>query len=166
MIERALATGVYSIECWRGGVLVWEEKFPNQVTTVGATDALEKYFRGSTYTAAWFLGLIVGPGAGNTYSAADTMASHAGWVESVAYSQANRPAASFSAASAATIQTATPAIFSINASAVLGGGFITTNNTKGGTTGVLYSAGNFVQGDRSVVSGDEIRLSYSAQLTV
>jgi len=39
------------------------------------------------------------------------------------------------------------------------------NNTKGGTTGVLFSAADFqAPGDRSVVSGDIINVTYQFSL--
>ena len=40
-----------------------------------------------------------------------------------------------------------------------------TNNTKGGTSGVLFSAADFASpGDRSVVSGDTINVTYTFSL--
>jgi len=49
-----------------------------------------------------------------------------------------------------------PAAFSINATATIAGMFMVTNSTKSGTSGTLYSEGNFTQGNRSVVSGDTL----------
>jgi hypothetical protein len=48
---------------------------------------------------------------------------------------------------------------------VVGGAFLISNNTKGGTTGVLFSASDFqAPGDRSVVSGDTIVVTYTFSL--
>jgi hypothetical protein len=48
---------------------------------------------------------------------------------------------------------------------VVGGAFLTSNNTKGGTTGILFSAADFqAPGDRSVVSGDTITVTYTFSL--
>jgi hypothetical protein len=164
---QACLTGQYTIQCYDcHGNLKWEDAFSNGVTIVGANNMLLNNFSGVSYTASWFLGLITGPGASVTYSFADTMASHAGWTEFTGYTQATRPAASFSTPSGGIIQSSSPAIFTINASAIVGGGFLVSNNTKGGTTGILYSTGNFTTGDRSIVATDELRLSYSGQLTV
>jgi len=60
---------------------------------------------------------------------------------------------------------ASPATFSINATATIGGAFLTSNNTKGGTTGILFSASDFAApGDRSVVSGDTLSVTYTFSL--
>jgi len=60
---------------------------------------------------------------------------------------------------------ASPASFSINATATIGGAFLISNNTKGGTTGTLFSAADFQSpGDRSVVSGDTLNVTYTFSL--
>jgi hypothetical protein len=42
--------------------LAWDGAFLNLVPTGGADDILTKYFAGSTYTAAWYMGLVNGNG--------------------------------------------------------------------------------------------------------
>jgi hypothetical protein len=59
---------------------------------------------------------------------------------------------------------ASPAVFNINASATVGGAFLTSNNTKSGTTGVLFSAADFTSGDRSVITGDILNVTYTLSL--
>ena len=109
----AFAKGAYTVECYGAdGQLKWTEEFPNLVVNGGVQDMNTKYFTGSSYTAAWYLGLITGPGSGNTYAAGDTMSSHAGWTENTAYSQATRPACSFG-----TATTANPSVISNSSSA-------------------------------------------------
>jgi len=166
----AQAGGVYTVECRDAqGNLKWSEEMHNLVVNVGLKDMNDKYFTGSSYTAAWYLGLVTGPGAGNTYAAADTMASHAGWAENTSYSQSTRPAATFAAASTADpsviTNSASVAVFSINGTATIAGAFLTSDNTKSGTTGVLFSVANFASpGDRSVVSGDTLNVTYTFSL--
>lgn len=161
--------GVFHVQCHDAqGNLKWEAKSENLVVNVGLQDMNNKYFTGSSYTAAWYLGLY-GSGATNNPAAGDTMASHAGWTEVTAYSQSTRPTCSFGAATAADpsviSNTASPAIYSINGTTVVGGAFLTTDNTKGGTTGTLFSAADFSSpGDRSVVSGDTITVTYTFSL--
>lgn len=163
------AGGVFTIQCHdKDGLLKWETSKHNLVVNVGLKDMNDKYFTGSAYTAAWYIGLY-GSGATNTPAAGDTMSSHAGWTEVVAYSQATRPAATFAAASTADpsviTTSASPAVFSINATTTVGGAFLTSNNTKSGTTGTLFSAADFAApGDRSVVSGDTLTVTYSFSL--
>jgi hypothetical protein len=163
------AGGVFTVQCFdKDGNLKWEAEKHNLVVNVGLKDMNDKYFLGSSYTAAWFIGLY-GAGASNNPAAGDTASSHAGWTEVTAYSQATRPAASFAAASTADpsviTNIAAPAQFSINGTTVVGGAFLISNSTKGGTTGVLFSAADFqAPGDRSVVNGDIINVTYQFSL--
>ena len=167
--DKVSAGGVFTIQCFdKDGVLKWEATKNNLVVNVGLKDMNDKYFSGSAYTAAWYIGLY-GAGASNNPAAGDTMSSHAGWVEVTAYSQATRPAATFGAATTADpsviTNAANAAQFSITGTTVVGGAFLINNNTKGGTTGVLFSAADFqAPGDRSVVSGDIINVTYQFSL--
>ena len=167
--DSASAKGVYKIQCHDAqGNLKWEAAAPNLVVNEGLQDMNAKYFTGSAYTAAWYLGLY-GAGASNTPAAGDTMSSHAGWTEVTDYSQATRPACTFGTPTTANPSVATnsasPATFSINGTTVVGGAFLTSDNTKSGTTGTLYSAADFsAPGDRSVVSGDTLSVTYTLSL--
>jgi hypothetical protein len=173
--ESGGAGGVYTLQCFdKDGKLKWEESAHNLVVNVGLQDMNTKYFAGSSYTAAWYLGLITGPGSGTTIAAGDTMSSHAGWTENVGYSNATRPAAVFGTATTANPSVmsnsvasgGTLASFSINATSTIAGAFLTSNNTKSGTTGILFSASDFTSpGDRSVVSGDTLNVTYTFSLT-
>lgn len=167
--EKVKAGGVFTVQCFdKDGNLKWTEENHNLVVNVGLKDMNDKYFTGSSYTAAWYIGLY-GSGATNSPAAGDTMSSHAGWTEVVAYSQATRPAATFAAATTADpsviTNSASPATFSINGTTTVGGAFLTSNNTKGGTTGILFSASDFQSpGDRSVVNGDTLTVTYTFSL--
>lgn len=166
----AKAGGVFTIECHDSeGNLKWSEALPNLVVNVGLQDMNAQYFKGSAYTAAWYIGLY-GAAASNNPAASDTMSSHAGWTEIVPYSNATRPAATFGTATTAnpSVQTnsASPAAFTINATATVGGAFLTSNSTKSGTTGILFSASDFASpGDRVVASGDTLNVTYTFSLT-
>jgi hypothetical protein len=167
--DSASAKGVYKIQCHdKDGNLKWEDEAPNLVVNVGLQDMNAKYFTGSAYTAAWYIGLY-GSGATNSPAAGDTMSSHAGWTEVTAYSQATRPACTFGTPTTANPSVATnsasPATFSINATTTVGGAFLTSNNTVGGTTGTLYSAADFsAPGDRAVTNGDTLSVTYTLSL--
>lgn len=168
-IEKVKAGGVFTVQCFDSeGNLKWSEEKHNLVVNVGLKDMNDKYFTGSSYTAAWYIGLY-GAAASNDPAAGDTMASHAGWTEVTDYSEANRPAATFAAATTADpsviSNSASVAVFSINGTTTVGGAFLTSNNTKGGTTGILFSASDFqAPGDRSVVSGDVLNVTYQFSL--
>jgi len=161
--------GVFEVVCRdKDGNIKWSAKSHNLVVNVGLQDMNAKYFSGSSYTAAWYIG-IYGAAASSTPAAGDTMSSHAGWTENTSYSQATRPVCTFGTATTADpsviTNSASPATFSINATTTVGGAFLTSNNTKGGTTGILFSASDFSSpGDRSVVSGDSVNVTYTFSL--
>jgi hypothetical protein len=168
--EDAKATGVYYVECHdKDGNLKWSAESKNLVVNAGL-----QYMAGSALTSVtqittWYIGLY-GAGASNTPAAGDTMASHAGWTEVTAYSNANRVTATFVTATTANpsvvTNTASPAVFNINGTTTVGGAFLTSENTKGGTTGTLFSAADFSSpGDRSVVNSDTLSVTYTFSLS-
>jgi hypothetical protein len=58
-----------------------------------------------------------------------------------------------------------PAVFNIDATDTVGGAFLISDSTKGGTTGVLFSAADFdAPGDRNVSNGDTITVTYTFDL--
>ena len=161
------AGGVYSIECvGADGQVKWTDTFHNLVMNEGVQNMNTQYFKGVSYTAAFYLGLVTGPGSGTTFAAADTLASHAGWTESVAYAGA-RKAAVFGTATTANpsviANTASPASFAMNATTTVAGAFLCT--VSSGTSGVLFSAGDFTGGDKFVDSGDTLNVTYTFSLT-
>ena len=149
--------GVFKIVCHASdGSIRWEDESPNLVVNAGKNDLLNQYFRGSTYTATFFVGL---KGAG-TVAAADTIASKA-WTEVTPYSNATRPTYTTVAPTTQTISnSASPAVYNINATSAVSGCFIITNSTKGGTTGTLFSAVDFAT-VRNVSSGDTLTVTYN-----
>ena len=167
--EAAQATGLFEIKCHdKDGNLKWEAQSKNLVVNVGL-----QYMAGSALTSvaqitSWFIGLY-GAGASNTPAAADTMSSHAGWTEVVAYSNATRVAATFATATTANpsvvTNTASPATFNINGTTTVGGAFLTSGSAKSGTAGTLFSAADFGSpGDRSVVNSDTLSVTYTFSL--
>jgi hypothetical protein len=168
--ERVGAGGVFTVTCvGADGKEKWSDTFHNLVVNQGLQDMNSKYFAASGYTAAWYLGLVEGPGSGTSFAAGDTLASHAGWTELVpgtAYT-GNRKAVTFG-----TATTADPSVISNSASAssfamlvnstVVAGAFLTS--VSSGTSGILFSAGDFTGGDKTVDSGDTLNVTYSFSL--
>jgi hypothetical protein len=168
LASQITAGGVYTVQCFdKDGNLKWEDKSHNLVVNQGLKDMNDKYFLGTTYTAAWFVGLITGPASGTTFAAADTLASHAGWTEFSDYSGA-RKAAVFAAATLADpsviTNSASPASFAITgAGGVVAGAFLASVDS--GTSGILFSESDFQSpGDRTVVSGDTLNITYTFSL--
>lgn len=156
----------WSVECWRDGELVWTDTFKNLVVTAGRNKYLDATLKTGLAAPAWYVGLVTGPGAGNTYAAADTMGSHAGWAEDTTYSNATRPAFTPGAVASGSVDnSASKAAFTINGSATIAGAFMSDSSTKGGTTGTLLGVGNFTGGDRAVLSGDTLNVTMTATIT-
>lgn len=152
---------VYRVECFGpDGALKWRDEIHNLVVNVGLDDILDKYYKGSGYTAAHYVGLTA---ASPTPNAADTMSSHAGWTEDQTYSEAVRQTFTPGTVSGQSVDnSASKAAFSINGTATIGGAFLTTNNTKGGPTGTLVGVGAFTGGNKSVSSGDTLNVTLTA----
>ena len=147
------------------------------VVTEGLNDLLTKYFKGSGYTATWYVGLIDGVNfgtiaAGDDASSISTDAgdsSSAGenaWQEFTAYTEATREVLTLGTAASGSIDnSASKAEFSINAdSSQIFGAFVVSANTKGGTTGVLYGAGTF-SSVRNMDDGDTLQVTATLQAT-
>lgn len=167
LAEHAGARGRYTVVCiGADGQEKWRDEFPNLVVNEGLQLMNDTFFDGSAYTAAWYLGLVTGPAASTTFAAADTMASHGGWTEDTTYSNATRPQVTFGSATLAdpSVIATTATSFSINGTTTVAGAFLTTDNTKGGTTGILFSASDFVGGDRLLQSGDTLNVTYTFTL--
>lgn len=148
---------IYSMVCRdKDGNELWSDSFENLVTTAGKNDLLDKYFKGSAYTAAWYLGL---KGAG-TALAADTLASHGSWSELTPYT-GNRPSITFGTSSSGS-NTATAVVYAITGSATVAGAFVASANS--GTSGILYSAGDNAT-TRAVSSGDTLTVTLTVSFT-
>lgn len=168
--ENLIPVGIYTFECRdKDGNLKWTDTIKNLVTTVGKNDLEDKYFAGSAYTAAFYMGLISSVSYAAGVVAADTMASHSGWLEAgianaPTYSQGARPTCAWSAASAGAKALSASLAFSITSSGTIKGSFITTVSTKDGTTGILFSGGTFTGGDKIVANTDSVSVSYSISM--
>jgi len=157
-IENLALENHYLVECYDSdGFLKWSDEFDNLITTEGLTDNLDKYLKGAAYTAAWYVGLTDGT---PTVAAGDTMSSHAGWAEVVAYTEATREVLTLGTVSAGSVDnSASKASYAINATATIGGAFTCSVSTKSGTTGTLYGVGAFTGGDRSMSDGDTLNVT-------
>lgn len=153
--------GHYKLRAYnRDGSIKWEDSFDNLVVNNGLDHVLEVALRLGTQAGGWYVGIK----ATGTPAAADTMVSHGSWSEITAYSQSNRPTWSPGSLSSQSVDNAaSPAQFTINANGtVIYGAFLTSINTKGGNTGTLFSAGNFIS-SKTLDSGEilEITITYT-----
>lgn len=171
--DRLRAEGVYVVKCYdANGVLKWTDTFENTVVTVGMNLMLDQSLAGSAYTVTGpFMGLISSVSF-SAISAADTMASHAGWLEA---GSANAPTYSgtrntcaWSAASAGAKSLSSALTFNMTGTGTVEGAFIVlgsgATSAIANTGGTLLSAGLFSGGTRSVLNGDTLNCSYSLTL--
>jgi hypothetical protein len=156
--------GTYHVECVRDGVVIWSEECPNVVTTEGKNAMLDKFLGLGAAYAAIAIGLHTTVG-----NAASTYATPSPQVESVVYSNANRPTPAFAAASAGSKSTSAAAAFTINGSATITGAFMAlgaagvTTKSDTAATAVLLSSGTF-SASRAVINGDTLNVTYSLAL--
>lgn len=171
--EGCNAQGVYTVECHdKDGNLKWSDTCHNIVATVGKNLALDTYLAGAGYTVVGpFMGLI----SSTTFTAvaaADTMVSHAGWLEAGLANTptytAPRKTAAWTAASAGSKALSAALSFAITGSGTIKGCFLAFGtgavSTIDNTAGILYSAGLFTGGDKVVVNTDTVNVSYSTSL--
>lgn len=160
--------GVFTMTCLdKDGNVKWEEQFHNLVVNEGLQYLNFAFFRSlaTTYTAAWYLGLVNNAGLPSPpYVAGDTLASH-GWAEvaggGTVYT-GNRKQVTFGTATTANPSvidnSASPSTFSITASATIAGAFLCNQETS--NVGVLFSAGSFSSA-KTVASGDTVNVTYT-----
>ena len=171
--------GYYHVECRDAdGNLKWEEEFPNLVVAVGKQLMLDTLLKGSSYTVVGpYLGLI--SGSTNTFSASDTMSSHAGWSEFTNYTVGGSAVRGTAVFGSATSSGSTPTNVTTSAASAItytitggggtvGGCFLVTgsgaSSTISNTSGTLYSAGAFSTA-KVTTAGDTVSVTYSTTAT-
>jgi hypothetical protein len=171
--------GRFVAKCYdKDGNLKWEDHIDNLVMAIGKQLMLDTILAGSAFTATVVMGLVSGAST-PTYAAADTQASHAGWLESGSTNaptySGTRKTPTFSAATSSgttpsniTTKTTSAAVsFTFTGAGTVAGCFININGTSAidNTTGTLYSAGSFTGGNKTVASTDQLNVTYSTTAT-
>lgn len=158
--------GTYTAECRDAqGNLKWSDSIENLTTNVGRQSLLNSYFA-NTGGGTIVMGLM---GVG-TPAYTDTQASHTTWLEvgganAPTYS-GTRPTPTFSSATNANpsvLSTSAAVIFTMTGSGTVAGAFINIggSSTIDNTTGILFSAGDFTAGSKTVTAGDTINVTYT-----
>lgn len=139
----------------------WADVIDNIVVNAGLNYLLDAGLSGGTQITSWYLSLL---SATPTIAAGNTMASHAGWTEVVAYDESTRVAfVDGGVASQTCSNSASPAVFTISTDGTdVGGAFLTSGSAKSGTSGTLYAAGAFTAGNKSLDDGDTIDVTLTA----
>lgn len=156
---------------------LWREEFDNLLTQTGKAFLLDQALAGSAYTAAEYMGLISSVSY-SAVSAADTLTSHAGWLEAGstnAPTYSTRPTCAWSAAavSGPSAYSAIKAlsaglIFTFTGSGTVEGSFIIGGSgasaTIGNTGGILYAVGAF-SSPQPVIATNTLTVAYSSTIT-
>lgn len=153
--------GVFTVRCYdEEGELKWQEEFSNLITNVGLDHALDVTLSAATQSTSWYLGLVDGSSS-PTFAAGDTMGSHTGWTEEQAYDEANRQGWTDGGVSSQSVDNSgSPAAFNYSQASDIAGAFMVDDNTKGGSSGVLFAEGSF-SSTRTVGSGDTLEVTYT-----
>lgn len=153
------------------GDIIREETIDNVVTTLGRNLALDTFLAGSAYTVVGpFLGLISSTSFTAT-AAADTMASHTGWLESGGANaptmSSTRGTAAWAAASGAAKALSSGIVFTFTGAGTVQGVFLAYGtgavNTVGSTAGTLYSA-SALGTPQPVIATNTLTVSYTASM--
>ncbi len=150
-------------ECFdKDGNLKWVEEADNIVVNEGLDDILDKFFKGSTYTEDFSVGLIDQTSAG-ALVAADTGAQIGGtnaWAELTNYTEGVREDLVLGVVASQSVDnSASKASFSINATVTIEGAFIVNgDNAKNGVAGIIYGEAAFAA-ERGAINGDTLNVT-------
>ena len=142
---------------------------PNLLPAEGILDALGTWLGATAKKAAWYLGLYANAiNPASTWKAANVAAT-AGELTSLTegYSESTRPQFTPNAAANGAIDNVgQEAAFTIATAGTVNieGAFLISDNTRGGTAGVLGSAARYAQ-TRALQNGDNYKVGYRVTLT-
>lgn len=139
------------------GLIKDEDYIGNLIVDEGLDYTLGAALKGNS-TGVWFIGLTDGS---PTVDPADTIGNHPGWSEVTGYDENVRQTwQSGSVSNQVISNSSNPAIFNFNTDGLtVGGAFLISDDTKGGTQGVLYAVGPFEKGDKQFDQGDVIEIT-------
>lgn len=167
MIQKLLTKGRFELVCKdKNGKIKWRDHIDNAIVNQGLNRILDTMFFAKTQilAASWHIGLIDNSPA-PSLDAGDTHAVHAGWSEAVGYSEDPRPVWGHGAAAVQIMTNAAAVVFSITGTATIFGLFVASVSAKGSTSGgandIIWATGAFSQGNKSVVSGDTLNITYT-----
>lgn len=161
ILPKLALKGQFTVRQFRNGKLYRDwQNHENGIVDEGLNKLLDVMFHATTQLTTWYMSLIDNTGF-TALAAADTLASHAGWTEFTSYDEATRPEWTEGAAASKSIASSAASVFTINATGTIKGGFIASDNTKGGTTGTLWATSAFAS-TYPVEDNDVLNISYTA----
>lgn len=153
------------------GTVLHEETYDNIFTTLGKNALLDNTYATPASLVGPFMGLI-SSASFSAVAAADTMASHAGWLEANATNAPNytgaRQTAAFNAASAGVKAMSAGLAFVFTNSGTVQGSFLVSGSgavsTNTSTAGSLTNAGTLAA-PQPVISGNTLTLTWTGTIT-
>ena len=143
----------------RSGNLKWEDDFRNIVTIEGMNHMIDATFKTGVAAPEWYIGLVDGAEE-QVYAAEDSMEAHDGWTEHLNYSEDVCQDFTPGEISAGTTDNSGDrAAFTIAGDGTVAGCFLTTDEVKDATAGILHGVGAFSGGVRPVEIGDTLRVT-------
>lgn len=143
MLERAILGFVYTVEVIRDGVIDDREtETHNLIPLEGLNYLLSSEFKGTAVPATWYIGVYEG---NYTPQLSDTAAAFvAAATETTTYAETTRQAfVPGTVAGGVLDNSASPALFTFNATKTVFGGFMSSASAKSAVTGTLISAVRF-----------------------
>lgn len=172
VVEKCGIVGEYNVVCYdENGIIVWEHHIDNVVVTVGKNAILTDALAGSSYSVTGPFMLLISSASFSAISAADTMSSHAGWLEGGGTNAptytGTRPTVAFNAASAGAMTSSGTISFAITGTGTIQGIAMTFGSgavsTKDNTSGTLLSAGTLAAA-QPVINGNTVVATYTLSL--
>ncbi len=129
----------------------------NGITLLGLNHVLEVLCRQQTQST-WKIGLMDNTGF-TALSEDDQMNSHAGWTEVVDYEETTRPLWAPGTTSGQAIINAGAVVFTFTADKDINGLFVTSDDAKSGTAGLLFCTGSF-DASATMQIGEQLKCFY------
>lgn len=137
------------------GTVKWTDEGENLVVDEGIN-----YLLGTAVLDS--ASLYVGLTTGTPSPAANWTMTNAQGIEAAGYDEANRVSWGQGAVAAKAVTNSSPATFTMDGvDATIGGAFVTTDNTKDGTSGVLIALKAFTSGNKTVADNDVLSVTYT-----
>lgn len=163
--EKVKAGGYFTVEHFRNGELIHRQISENIVVDEGLDHLLDVALSNGTQNSTWYVGIYSNnytPIAGNvaaTFAGAGVADEITTEVDETARPTWTEPGVS----TQSITNSASPAVFTANTSVNAYGAFLISNNTMGGTTGVLMAASKFAS-VRALVNTDTLNVTYTLNI--
>ena len=133
----------------------------SEVIETNLEDNIDVYLLNGTQSPTWY---IVPSQGTPTFAAADTPASHAGWTENQDYNEAVRQTWTGVRTLRNVTNSVSPGVINVTTGSTFGGAALFNANTKGGTSGIMFSGVVAYEGDQVLGAGGSLSMVYSPDI--